>query len=154
MKLILILVALMLVGNASSEREYVNVNGFNVSFELFLPHEISTKSFDGLNGTLTIDAVGSSVNFLLTKYPKPRSLNSTWAKDSVDSLEYLGRPAELILIDGRQGVIALPTEGNHRYDVIYYPGLDAGKTSVCVGILSDLPFNLTADLLNSIHVVV
>lgn len=155
MKLVLILSALILIVMTSAGCEFVKINGFNVSYTAILIHNCAPDNGDGTNGSVNISTPESgNMKIYLTKFPKPLSLNSMWAQDLVSSLrQNLGIPAEMIEIDGSQGVIGFNNvKGKPSYNVVYYPDLNAGKAKTSVSISSDMSFYATSDLIRTIHV--
>ena len=157
MKLALILSALILMAMLSAGCESVKINGFNISYTAILVHNCAPDNGDGTNGSVKISTPDSgNMTIYLTKFPKALSLGSMWAQDLVSSLwQNLGIPAEIIEIDGSQGVIGFNNvKGKTSYNVVYYPDLNAGKASTRVSITSDMPFYETPDLIRTIHVAI
>jgi hypothetical protein len=157
MKLALILSALILIVMISAGCESVKINGFNVSYTAILVHNCAPDNGDGTNGSVKISTPESgNMIIYLNKFPKSLTLDSMWAQDLVSSLRYnLGIPAEMIEIDGSQGVIGFNNvKGKPSYNVVYYPDLNAGKANTSVSISSDMSFYATSDLIRTIHVAI
>jgi hypothetical protein len=157
MRLILVIVALIFIGAASAESEYAKVNGFNVSFDLNQTHDIVIDTGDGINGSVTIRAFDGSITYVLFRYPKPLSLNSTWLSENLMALPTNGVPAEQIEIEKKQGIFIISMSndtGEPIYGAIYYPDLESGKINTFVSITSTLPIYTTVDLLRTTHVAV
>ena len=157
MKLALILSALILMVVISAGCESVKLNGFNVSYTAILVHNCAPDNGDGTNGSVKISTPESgNMTIYLTKFPKAMSLGSMWAQDLVSSLwQNQGIPAELIKIDGSQGVIGFNNvKGKPSYNVVYYPDLNAGKANTSISITSDMPFYVTSDLIRTVHVAI
>ena len=157
MKLALILSALILIVMISAGCESVKINGFNVSYTAILVHNCAPDNGDGTNGSVKISTPESgNMTIYLTKFPKSLSVDSMWAQDLVSSLRHnLGIPAEMIEIDGSQGVIGFNNvKGKPSYNVVYYPDLNTGKANTSVSISSDMSFYATSDLIRTIHVAI
>ena len=153
----MILVALMLTGVASAEREYAKVNEFNVSFELNKTHDVVIDAGNSINGSLAIRTFEGTLTISLIQYPKPHSVNSTWLRDGLIGLSNMGAPAEAVEIDKSQSIFIISMSrdtGRPVYGALYYPDLNAGKASRFISISSTLPFYTTADLLRTIQVAV
>jgi hypothetical protein len=157
MKLALILVALMLIGVGSAEREHAKVNEFNVSFDLNQSHDTVVDTGDGINGSVTIRTFDGNMAYSLFRYPKPLSVNSTWVQDNLIALSRMGVPTEQVEVDKNQGIFIISMSndtGRPIYGAIYYPDMKAGKANTFVSVTSTLPFYTTADLIRTIHVAV
>ena len=157
MKLALILTAMMLIGVTSAERENVQVNDFNVSFDLNQTHDTVIDTGDGINGSVAIRTFDGSMTCNLFRYPKPLTVNSTWLRQNLAVLPRSGVPAEQIEMDNSQGVLVILMSndtGKPIKGAFYYPEMQAGKANAFVSITSTLPFYTTADMLRTIQVTI
>jgi len=154
MKPILMLIALMLIGMASAERENVQVNDFNISFDLNKTHDTAIDKGDGINGSVVIRTFEGSITCELFRYPKPLQLNSTWIEENLAGWPRNGHPAEQIVVDGSQGifVVGMSNDGKPAYRAMFYPDVKEREVTAFVSIISTLPFYTTADFLRTIKV--
>lgn len=157
MKQILIFVALMLIGVTSAEREYAQVNDFNVSLDLNQTHDTVIDAGDGINGSVAIRTFDGSITCNLFRYPEPLKLNSTWLRENLAALPANGVPAEEIEVDQNRGILIVSMSsdtGEPIYGTVYYPDIKEGKANAFVSITSTLPFYTTADILRTLQVAV
>ena len=129
MKLALILAMLMLAGVASAEREYVQVNDFNVSFDLNQTHDTVIDAGNGINGSVAIRTFDGSMICNLFRYPEPLSVNSTWLQENLAVIPRNGAPAEQIEVDSSQGVLLILMSndtGKPIKGAFYYTGSAEG----------------------------
>jgi|GEM_PF-1484801 hypothetical protein len=157
MKIALILAALMLIAVASAEREYVQVNDFNISFNLNQTHDAVVDTGDDINGSVSIRTFEGSMTCNLFRYPKPLTVNSTWLQQNLAVLPRSGVPAEQIEVDNSQGVLVILMSndtGKPIKGAFFYPDMQKGEANAFVSITSTLPFYTTADLLRTIQVTV
>ena len=155
MKPAIILAVMMLIGVASAEREYVQVNDFNVSFDLNQTHDSVVNNGDGVNGSLAIRTFEGSMTCNLFRYPQPLYVNSTWLQENLAIIPRNGAPAEQIEVDKKQGVLVILMSndtGKPIKGAFYYPDMQEGKANTFVSVTSTLPFYTTADLLRTLHV--
>ena len=157
MKLALILTVMMLIGITSAEREYVQVNDFNVSFDLNQTHDTVIDTGDGINGSVAIRTFDGSMTCNLFRYPKPLTVNSTWLQENLAAIPRNGAPAEQIAIDNSQGVLVILMSndtGKPIKGAFYYPDMQGAKANAFISVTSTLPFYTTADLLRTLQVAV
>jgi hypothetical protein len=146
MKVILIVIAVMLIGAASAERENVKVNNFDVSFELNKTHDYKIDTNDGINGSILIRTLDNPIEISLVKYQKDldaaKQLNNSRASD--------------IMVDGLTGknFLIVTEQGNSFYGVEYYPDLKDGKarTYALIAIGTGLDIFTAVDFLKSLHI--
>lgn len=140
--------------NTKFEREYVKVNGFNVSFQLNQTHDFKVDQGNGINGSVTIRTFDGSMTVDIYRYPTPRSMNSTWVNEGIAREQELKLPSETIEVDKSQGYYLIYNNNGYPMFIVFYiPDLINGKTNTGVTIVSNLPLYETADLLRTIHVV-
>jgi hypothetical protein len=157
MKIAMILVALMLIGVASAEREYAQVNDFNVSFNLNQTHDAVIDIGDGINGSVSIRTFDGSITCNLFRYPEPLKLNSTWLRENLAALPKKGVPGEEIEVDKEKALLIISMSGDTGepiYGAMYYPEIREEKASAFISITSTLPFYTTADLFRTIEVII
>jgi hypothetical protein len=162
MKLAIILFALLLVGCASAEREYIAVDGFNVSFEISEPHQVNATTIERpgpneWNDTVLIETFGGKVEIDLDKYNSPEITSMGEFMIDMPISHYIdngGRARyDEVQIDGQDGRIGIWSD-DAIYRGFYFPGYHDGMAPARAYIESSLSFYDTADFLRSLHIEV